>query len=153
MTWYGPYQISDTEGKLVGKMPDLSAEPPLASTLYATGRASSNKSHCFCRRQGRATTLVDGRPGRQRRRAGGSHAAQDWPGNYTVSCLLMAKAPRQRLLLLLGFNSRKISPRDPLYAHSNRNRYADAAAARLAMAAKIAGDPVVGGFCGDGRHF
>src|SRR5205085_11893455 len=52
-----PYQILDVEGKLVGKMPDLSAERLLALYRYMQlGRAFSNKIIAL-QRQGRATTF------------------------------------------------------------------------------------------------
>src|SRR5260221_13863052 len=52
-----PYQILDTEGKLVGKMPDLSAERLLALYRYLQlGAAFSNKI-IVLQRQSRATTF------------------------------------------------------------------------------------------------
>src|SRR5207248_284645 len=52
-----PYQILDVEGKLVGKMPDLSAERLLSLYRYMQlGRAFSNKIVAL-QRQGRATTF------------------------------------------------------------------------------------------------
>src|SRR5947207_6657040 len=52
-----PYQILDVEGKLVGKMPDLSAERLLSLYRYMQlGRAFSNKIIAL-QRQGRATTF------------------------------------------------------------------------------------------------
>ncbi len=52
-----PYQILDVEGKLVGEMPDLSAEHLLSLYRYMQlGRAFSNKIIAL-QRQGRATTF------------------------------------------------------------------------------------------------
>src|SRR2546429_9752538 len=52
-----PYQILDVEGKLVGEMPDLSAERLLSLYRYMQlGRAFSNKIIAL-QRQGRATTF------------------------------------------------------------------------------------------------
>src|SRR5947209_15084596 len=52
-----PYQILDVEGKLVGEMPDLSAEHLLLLYRYMQlGRAFSNKIIAL-QRQGRATTF------------------------------------------------------------------------------------------------
>src|SRR5437763_13862948 len=52
-----PYQILDVEGKLVGKMPDLSVERLLSLYRYMQlGRAFSNKIVAL-QRQGRATTF------------------------------------------------------------------------------------------------
>lgn len=52
-----PYQILDAQGKLVGKMPDMSAERLLSLYRYMQlGRAFSNKIVAL-QRQGRATTF------------------------------------------------------------------------------------------------
>src|SRR3984893_5210832 len=52
-----PYQILDAEGKLVGKMPDISAERLLSLYRYMQlGRAYSNKIIAL-QRQGRASTF------------------------------------------------------------------------------------------------
>src|SRR2546423_6624594 len=52
-----PYQILDVEGKLVGEMPDLSAERLLSLYRFMQqGRAFSNKIISL-QRQGRATTF------------------------------------------------------------------------------------------------
>src|SRR5947199_6515372 len=52
-----PYQILDVEGKLVGEMPDLSAERLLSLYRYMQlGRAFSNKIISL-QRQGRASTF------------------------------------------------------------------------------------------------
>src|SRR2546423_15391162 len=52
-----PYQILDVEGKLVGEMPDLSAEQMLSLYRYMQlGRVFSNKIIAL-QRQGRATTF------------------------------------------------------------------------------------------------
>src|SRR5207248_11773677 len=52
-----PYQILNVEGKLVGEMPDLSAERLLSLYRYMQlGRAFSNKIIAL-QRQGRATTF------------------------------------------------------------------------------------------------
>src|SRR5947208_16720868 len=52
-----PYQILDPEGKLVGEMPDLSAERMLSLYRFMQlGRVFSNKIIAL-QRQGRATTF------------------------------------------------------------------------------------------------
>ena len=52
-----PHQILDVEGKLVGEMPDLSAEQLLSLYRYMQlGRVFSNKIIAL-QRQGRATTF------------------------------------------------------------------------------------------------
>jgi pyruvate dehydrogenase E1 component alpha subunit len=150
-----PYQILDTEGKLVGKMPDLSAERLLALYRYMQlGRAFSNKIIAL-QRQGRATTF--GSLAGQEATAVGLAAPmqpQDWLAtSYREIASLMVKGMPLATLIysFRGFTAENF-PREihclPIQIVIGTQM---PHAVGLAMAAKIAGDPVVAvGVCGDG---
>src|SRR5258708_37804664 len=150
-----PYQILDTEGKLVGKMPDLSAERLLALYRYMQlGRSFSNKIIAL-QRQGRATTF--GSLAGQEATAVGLAAPmqpQDWLAtSYREIASLMVKGMPLATLIysFRGFTAENF-PREihclPIQIVIGTQM---PHAVGLAMAAKIAGDPVVAvGVCGDG---
>jgi len=148
------YQILDAEGNLVGKMPDLSTERLL--TLYRAmhlGRAFSNKIIAL-QRQGRATTF--GSLQGQEATAVGLAAPmqpQDWfTGSYReIASLLVKGVP----LTTLIYSFRGFAPVYPRECHCLPVQIVIGTqmlhAVGLAMAAQIAGDPVVAvGVCGDG---
>src|SRR5205823_4272392 len=142
-----PYQILDVEGKLVGKMPDLSAERLLSLYRYMQlGRAFSNKIIAL-QRQGRATTF--GSLMGQEATAVGLAAplqAQDWLAtSYREIASLMVKGfPLATLVYAFrGFTAANY-PREthclPIQIVIGTQMLH---AVGVAMAAKIAGDPVV----------
>src|SRR6202165_2212315 len=150
-----PYQILDTEGKLVGEMPDLSAERLLS--LYRSmqlGRAFSNKIIAL-QRQGRATTF--GSRAGQEATAGGLAAplqAQDWLATSyrEIASLLVRGLPMATLVYSFRGFTPKNYPREthclPIQIVIGTQMLH---AVGLAMAAKISGDLVVAvGVCGDG---
>ncbi|QBD79335.1 pyruvate dehydrogenase (acetyl-transferring) E1 component subunit alpha [Ktedonosporobacter rubrisoli] len=148
------YQILDAEGNLVGKMPNLSTERLLA--LYRAmhlGRAFSNKIIAL-QRQGRATTF--GSLVGQEATAVGLAAPlqpQDWLATSyrEIASLLLKGVPLSTLI----YSFRGFTPAYPREAHCLPIQIVIGTqllhAVGLAMAAKIAGDPVVSvGVCGDG---
>ena len=150
-----PYQILDAEGKLVGKMPDLSAERLLSLYRYMQlGRAFSNKIIAL-QRQGRATTF--GPLVGQEATAVGLAAPlqpQDWLAtSYREIPSLMVKGFP---LATLVYTFRGFTPAN--YPRETRCLPFQIVigtqllhAVGLAMAAKIVGDPAVAvGVCGDG---
>src|SRR5947209_2729006 len=150
-----PYQILDVEGKLVGEMPDLSAERLLSLYRYMQlGRAFSNKIIAL-QRQGRATTF--GSLVGQEATAVGLAAPlqpQDWMAtSYREIASLMVKGFP---LATLVYAFRGFTPANyPRETHCLPFQIVIGTqmlhAVGLAMAAKIAGDPVVAvGVCGDG---
>ncbi len=150
-----PYQILDEQGKLVGKMPDLSAERLLSLYRYMQlGRAFSNKIIAL-QRQGRATTF--GSLLGQEATAVGLAAplyAQDWlTTSYRELASLMV---RGLPLATLIYSFRGFTPENfPREIHCLPIQIVVGTqmlhAVGLALAAKIAGDPVVAvGVCGDG---
>jgi pyruvate dehydrogenase E1 component alpha subunit len=150
-----PYQVLDPEGKLVGTMPDLSTERLLY--LYRAmllGRAFSNKIIAL-QRQGRATTF--GSLVGQEATAVGLAAPlqpQDWLATSyrEIASLLVKGVP----LAALTYSFRGFTPENySAEAHCLPIQIVIGTqmlhAVGLAMAAKIAGDPVVAvGVCGDG---
>src|ERR1700694_2429625 len=150
-----PYQILDTEGKLVGKMPDLSAERLLALYRYMQlGRAFSNKIIAL-QRQGRATTF--GSLAGQEATAVGLAAPlqpQDWltTSYRKIASLFVKGVP----IPTVAYSFRGFTPGNwPAETHCLPVQIVIGTqmlhAVGLAMAAKISGDPVVSvGVCGDG---
>src|SRR5712691_2047347 len=150
-----PYQILDTEGNLVGKMPDLSEERLLF--LYRAmqlGRAYSNKIIAL-QRQGRATTF--GSLMGQEATAVGLAAPlqpQDWLSTSyrEIASLFVKGVP----IPTVAYSFRGFTPQNwPAESHCWPIQIVIGTqmlhAVGLAMAAKIAGDPVVSvGVCGDG---
>ncbi|GAC1344706.1 MAG: pyruvate dehydrogenase (acetyl-transferring) E1 component subunit alpha [Ktedonobacteraceae bacterium] len=150
-----PYQILNSEGKLVGEMPDLSTERLLS--LYRSmqlGRAFSNKIIAL-QRQGRATTF--GSLAGQEATAVGLAAPlqpQDWLATSyrEIASLLVRGLPIAALVYAFrGFTPQEY-PREihclPIQIVIGTQMLH---AVGLAMAAKIAGDPAVAvGVCGDG---
>src|SRR6266705_1758199 len=150
-----PYQILDPEGKLVGEMPDLSAERLLS--LYRSmqlGRAFSNKIIAL-QRQGRATTF--GSLAGQYATAVGLAAplqVQDWltTSYREIASFIVRGFP----LATLVYTFRGFTPENfPRETHCLPVQIVIGTqmlhAVGLAMAAKIAGDPTVAvGVCGDG---
>src|SRR5438445_687022 len=149
------YQILDVEGKLVGEMPDLSAERLVSLYRYMQlGRAFSNKIIAL-QRQGRATTF--GSLVGQEATAVGLAAPlqlQDWLATYyrEIASLLFRVLP----LATLVYTFRDFTPENfPRETHCLPVQIVIGTqmlhAVGLAMAAKIAGDPTVAvGVCGDG---
>jgi pyruvate dehydrogenase E1 component alpha subunit len=150
-----PYQILDMEGNLVGKMPDLSEERMLSLYRFMQlGRAFSNKIIAL-QRQGRATTF--GSLVGQEASAVGLAAPlqpQDWMATSyrEIASLIVKGVP----LATLVYTFRGFTPDDwpgelrclPFQIVIGTQMLH---AVGLAMAAKIAGDPVVAvGVCGDG---
>jgi pyruvate dehydrogenase E1 component alpha subunit len=148
------YQILDEEGKLVGKMPDISAERLL--TLYRMmhlGRAFSNKIIAL-QRQGRATTF--GSLVGQEAAAVGLAAPlqpQDWLATSyrEIASLIVKGVPLSTLI----YSFRGFTPAYPPETHCMPIQIVIGTqmlhAVGLGMAAKIAGDPAVAvGVCGDG---
>ena len=150
-----PYQLLDTDGKLVGQMPDLSDERLLALYRYMQlGRAFSNKIIAL-QRQGRATTF--GSLAGQEATAVGLAApmqAQDWLATSyrEIASLIVKGVP----LATLAYTFRGFTPANwPAESRCLPFQIVIGTqmlhAVGLAMAAKIAGDPVVAvGVCGDG---
>src|SRR5947199_1148422 len=150
-----PYQILDVEGKLVGEMPDLSAERLLSLYRYMQlGRAFSNKIIAL-QRQGRATTF--GSLVGQEATAVGLAAPlqpQDWLAtSYREIASLFVKGMP---IPTVAYSFRGFTPENwPAEKHCLPVQIVIGTqmlhAVGLAMAAKIAGDPVVAvGVCGDG---
>ena len=149
------YQILDEEGNAVGAVPDLSAERMLELYRHMQlGRALSNKIIAL-QRQGRATTF--GSLAGQEATAVGLAApmqAQDWLAtSYREIASLMVKGfPLSTLIYMF----RGLTPENyPKETHCLPFQIVIGTqmlhAVGLAMAAKIAGDPVVAvGVCGDG---
>ncbi len=148
------YQILDVEGNLVGEMPDLSNERILA--LYRAmhvGRALSNKVVAL-QRQGRATTF--GSLVGQEATAVGLAAPlkpEDWLATSyrEIASLVVKGVP----LTTLIYSFRGFTAPYPKETHCLPIQIVIGTqmphAVGLAMAAKIAGDPVVAvGVCGDG---
>ena len=150
-----PYQLLDVEGKLVGEMPDLGDERLLSLYRYMQlGRAFSNKIIAL-QRQGRATTF--GSLVGQEATAVGLAApmqAQDWLATSyrEIASLIVKGVP----LATLTYTFRGFTPADwPAESRCLPFQIVIGTqmlhAVGLAMAAKIAGDPVVAvGVCGDG---
>src|SRR5216684_3152220 len=150
-----PYQILDVEGNLVGEMPEISAERLLSLYRYMqVGRAFSNKIIAL-QRQGRATTF--GSLVGQEATAVGLAAPlqpQDWLATSyrEIASLIVKGVP----LPTLAYSFRGFTPENwPAEAHCLPVQIVIGTqmlhAVGLAMAAKIAGDPVVAvGVCGDG---
>src|SRR5436189_4620699 len=150
-----PYQILDPEGKLVGEMPDLSPERLLA--LYRSmqlGRAFSNKIIAL-QRQGRASTF--GSLVGQEATAVGLAAPlqpQDWLATSyrEIASLFVKGVP----ISTVAYSFRGFTPSNwPTEARCLPIQIVIGTqmlhAVGLAMAAKIAADPVVSvGVCGDG---
>src|SRR6266700_3164804 len=150
-----PYQLLDAEGNLVGEMPDLSHERMLF--LYRSlqlGRAYSNKIISL-QRQGRATTF--GSLVGQEATAVGLAAPmqpQDWLATSyrEIASLFVKGVPLPTVTYSFrGFTH----PNWPAESRCLPIQIVIGTqmlhAVGLAMAAKIAGDPVVAvGVCGDG---
>jgi len=149
-----PHQILDTEGNLVGEMPDLRAERLLGLYRFMQlGRAYSNKIIAL-QRQGRATTF--GSLVGQEATAVGLAApmqAQDWLATSyrEIASLFVRGVP----LATVTYSFRGYTPPYPKETHCLPIQIVIGTqmlhAVGLAMAAKICGDPVVAvGVCGDG---
>lgn len=150
-----PYQILNAEGKLVGELPDLSAERLLALYRFMQlGRAFSNKVIAL-QRQGRATTF--GSLVGQEAAAVGLAAPlqpQDWLATSyrEIASLIVKGVP----LSTMVYSFRGMTPADwPAESHCLPYQIVIGTqmlhAVGLGMAAKIAGDPAVAvGVCGDG---
>src|SRR2546423_14922302 len=149
------YQILDPEGKLVGEMPDLSAERMLSLYRFMQlGRVFSNKIIAL-QRQGRATTF--GSLVGQEATAVGLAAPlqpQDWLSTSyrEIASLFVKGVP----IPTVAYSFRGFTPPNwPTETHCLPVQIVIGTqmlhAVGLAMAAKIAGDPVVSvGVCGDG---
>ncbi|HEU5226310.1 MAG TPA: pyruvate dehydrogenase (acetyl-transferring) E1 component subunit alpha [Ktedonobacteraceae bacterium] len=148
------YQILDVEGNLVGEMPDISSERLLQ--LYRAmqlGRSFSNKIIAL-QRQGRATTF--GSLVGQEATAVGLAAPmqpQDWlASSYReIASLIVRGMPLPTLI----YSFRGLTPPYPPDVRCLPIQIVIGTqmlhAVGLAMAARIAGDPVVAvGVCGDG---
>src|SRR5689334_11319777 len=150
-----PYQILDPEGNLVGEVPDLSDERMLALYRYMQlGRLFSNKIIAL-QRQGRASTF--GSLVGQEATAVGIAAPlqqQDWltTSYREIASLFVKGVP----LPTVAYSFRGFTPQNwPAETHCLPVQIVIGTqmlhAVGLAMAAKIAGDPVVAvGVCGDG---
>ncbi|HWZ20928.1 MAG TPA: pyruvate dehydrogenase (acetyl-transferring) E1 component subunit alpha [Ktedonobacteraceae bacterium] len=150
-----PYQILDPEGNLVGEMPNLSAEQMLSLYRFMhLGRIFSNKIVAL-QRQGRATTF--GSLVGQEATAVGLAAPlqpQDWLSTSyrEIASLFVKGVPVPTVAYSFrGYTS----PNWPTETHCLPIQIVIGTqmlhAVGLAMAAKIAGDPVVSvGVCGDG---
>src|SRR5438876_1828708 len=150
-----PYQILDVEGKLVGEMPDLSAERLLSLYRFMQlGRVFSNKIIAL-QRQGRATTF--GSLAGQEATAVGLAAPlqpQDWLATSyrEIASLFVKGVP----IATVAYSFRGFTPQNwPAESHCLPIQIVIGTqmlhAVGLAMAAKISGDPVVSvGVCGDG---
>ncbi len=151
----GPYQILDPEGNLVGEMPDISAERMLSLYRFMQlGRIFSNKIIAL-QRQGRATTF--GSLVGQEATAVGLAAtlqSQDWLATSyrEIASLFVKGVP----IPTVAYSFRGFTPPNwPAETHCLPVQIVIGTqmlhAVGLAMAAKIAGDPVVSvGVCGDG---
>lgn len=149
------YQILDEEGNVVGAVPDLSGERMLELYRFMQlGRAFSNKIIAL-QRQGRATTF--GSLVGQEATAIGVAAPlqpQDWmaPSYREIASLIVKGFPLSMLIYMF----RGLTPENyPRETHCLPFQIVIGTqmlhAVGLAMAAKIAGDPVVAvGVCGDG---
>src|SRR2546423_10578743 len=149
------YQILDPEGKLVGEMPDLSAERMLSLYRFMQlGRVFATKS-IVLQREGRATTV--GSWGGQEATAVGLAAPlqpQDWLATSyrEIASLFVKGVP----IPTVAYSFRGFTPENwPAEKHCLPVQIVIGTqmlhAVGLAMAAKIAGDPVVAvGVCGDG---
>src|SRR5207245_7430472 len=149
-----PYQILDPDGNLVGAMPDLSAERMLSLYRFMQlGRAFSNKIIAL-QRQGRATTF--GSLVGQEATAVGLAAPlqpQDWLATSyrELASLFVRGVP----VPTVAYSFRGFTAENwPSETHRLPSPIIIATqmlhAVGLAMAAKIAGDPVVAvGVCGD----
>src|SRR6266513_627672 len=150
-----PYQILDPEGNLVGEMPKLSAERMLSLYRFMQlGRVFSNKIIAL-QRQGRATTF--GSLVGQEATAVGIAAPllpQDWLSTSyrEIASLFVKGVP----IPTVAYSFRGFTPPNwpaesqclPIQIVIGTQMLH---AVGLAMAAKIAGDPVVSvGVCGDG---
>ena len=150
-----PYQILDVEGKLVGEMPDLSAERLLSLYRYMQlGRAFSNKIIAL-QRQGRATTF--GSLAGQEATAVGLAAPlqpQDWlTTSYRELVSLIVKGlPLPTLIYAFrGFTPEHYPGENHCLPIQIVIGTQMLHAVGLAMAAKISGDKAVAvGVCGDG---
>ncbi len=150
-----PYQILDPEGNLVGEVPDLSAERMLELYRFMQlGRVFSNKIIAL-QRQGRAVTF--GSLVGQEATAVGLAAplqSQDWltTSYREIASLFVKGVP----IPTLAYSFRGFTPPSwPTETHCLPIQIVIGTqmlhAVGLAMAAKIAGDPVVAvGVCGDG---
>src|SRR5437667_12660095 len=150
-----PYQSLDPEGNLVGELPDLSAERMLSLYRFMQlGRVFSNKIIAL-QRQGRATTF--GSLAGQEATAVGLAAplqSQDWltTSYREIASLFVKGVPIPTVAYSFrGFTSQNW----PAESHCLPIQIVIGTqmlhAVGLAMAAKIAGDPVVAvGVCGDG---
>ncbi len=148
------YQILDPDGNVVGTLPDLSAERLLQ--FYRAMHQARTFSHKIIalQRQGRATTF--GPLLGQEATAVGLAAPlqpQDWLATSyrEIASLLVKGIP----LSTLVYSFRGFAPTYPVEAHCLPIQIVIGTqmlhAVGLAMAAKIAGDPVVSvGVCGDG---
>ena len=150
-----PYQILDAEGNLVRDVPDLSDERMLALYRYMQlGRLFSNKIIAM-QRQGRATTF--GSLAGQEATAVGLAAplqTQDWLATSyrEIASLFVKGVP----IATVAYSFRGFTPENwPGEMHCLPIQIVIGTqmlhAVGLAMAARIAGDPVVAvGVCGDG---
>src|SRR5438874_7476240 len=150
-----PYQILDPEGNLVGEMPNLSAERMISLYRFMQlGRVFSNKIIAL-QRQGRATTF--GSLAGQEATAVGLAAPlqpQDWLATSyrEIASLFVKGVP----IPTVAYSFRGFTPENwPAEKHCLPVQIVIGTqmlhAVGLAMAAKIAGDPVVAvGVCGDG---
>jgi pyruvate dehydrogenase E1 component alpha subunit len=150
-----PYQILDPEGNLVSEMPKLSTERMLSLYRFMQlGRVFSNKIIAL-QRQGRATTF--GSLVGQEATAVGLAAplqAQDWLATSyrEIASLFVRGVP----IPTVAYSFRGFTPQNwPAETHCLPIQIVIGTqmlhAVGLAMAAKIAGDPVVAvGVCGDG---
>src|SRR5215472_6389100 len=154
-TGLAPYQILDPEGNLVGEMPNLTGERMLSLYRFMQlGRVFSNKIIAL-QRQGRATTF--GSLVGQEATAVGLAAplqSQDWLATSyrEIASLFVKGVP----IPTLAYSVRGFTPQNwPTETHCLPIQIVIGTqmvhAVGLAMAAKIAGDPVVAvGVCGDG---
>lgn len=150
-----PYQVLDVEGNLVGEVPHLSAERMLSLYRFMQlGRAFSNKIIAL-QRQGRATTF--GSLVGQEATAVGLAAPlrqEDWltTSYREIASLFVKGVP----IPTVAYSFRGFAPENwPGELHCLPIQIVIGTqmlhAVGLAMAAKIAGDPVVAvGVCGDG---
>lgn len=148
------HQILDVEGNLVGTMPNLSTDRIL--TLYRSmhlGRALSHKIIAL-QRQGRATTFGS-LEGQEATTVGlaAPLQPQDWLATSyrEISSLIVKGVPLSTLI----YSFRGLTAPYPPETHCLPIQIVIGTqmphAVGLAMAAKIAGDPVVAvGVCGDG---
>lgn len=150
-----PYQLLDVDGKLMGEMPDLGDERLLSLYRYMQlGRAFSNKIIAL-QRQGRATTF--GSLVGQEATAVGLAApmqAQDWLATSyrEIASLVVKGVPLATLIYTFrGFTPANWPAESRCLPFQIVIGTQMPHAVGLAMAAKIAGDPVVAvGVCGDG---